>query len=68
MLVIGAAEVDAFVCRVGTHLMVKVEALGAGVTIYSVEGVVLQDDEYINCTLAPPNEEDEEDRPWGYIR
>ena len=66
--IIGSTEMDAFVCGIGTPLLVSVEALGEGVTVYSSHGVVLEGDEYIPCSLAAPNEADEEDASWGSIR
>lgn len=66
--IVGSTEMDAFVCGIGTPLLVSVEALGEGVTVYSSHGVVLEGDEYIPCSLAAPNEADEEDASWGSIR
>ena len=66
--IVASTEMDAFVCGIGTPLLVSVEALGEGVTVYSSHGVVLEGDEYIPCSLAAPNEADEEDASWGSIR
>ena len=67
-MMVSAAEIDVFVCRVGTPLLVRIEALGEGVTVYNSQGVAVDDEEYIPCTLSAPAEEDEEQHIWSEIR